>query len=275
VREVVRRIDRDDAAAVDDDDALAGLRHLREDVRAQHDRVVAGQASNQIARFHDLFRVEPGGRLVEDQDFRVVDDGLREADALPVALRQLAAMPVLHVVHVGLLHRVVDAHGAFGLGRLVEFDLGDERQVLPDGHVRVERRRLGQVAGAAFGFERVGEDVETRHDGLALGCGHVAGDDPHGRGFPRAIRPEEPEDFAFLNAEADVVDCGHWPVPLGQVLDLNHEWNPVISGIKDGQADMCRRNGPRIVTKNDTGRHGVTPPQGPNPPGFSEPGVDI
>ena len=46
-REVVRRVDRDDAALVDDDDALAGLRDLGQDVRAQDDGVVAGEAADQ------------------------------------------------------------------------------------------------------------------------------------------------------------------------------------------------------------------------------------
>ena len=42
-REVVGRVDGDDASLVDDDDALAGLRDLGEDVRAQDDGVVAGE----------------------------------------------------------------------------------------------------------------------------------------------------------------------------------------------------------------------------------------
>ena len=82
---------------------------LRKDVRAQHDRVVAGEAANQIARLDDLLRVEAGGRLVEDQHVRVVDDRLRQADALPVALRELAAVPVGHVGDARALHHRVDA----------------------------------------------------------------------------------------------------------------------------------------------------------------------
>ena len=41
--QVVGRVDRDDAALVDDDDALAGLRDLGQDVRAEDDGVVAGE----------------------------------------------------------------------------------------------------------------------------------------------------------------------------------------------------------------------------------------
>ena len=43
-----------------------------------------------LARFVDLLGVEAGGRLVENQHVGVVDDRLRQADALPVAFGQLA-----------------------------------------------------------------------------------------------------------------------------------------------------------------------------------------
>ncbi len=49
------------------------------------------------ARLDDLLRVEAGGRLVEDQHLGVVDERLGQADALLVALRQLAAVAVGHV----------------------------------------------------------------------------------------------------------------------------------------------------------------------------------
>ena len=69
---------------------LASLLHFGQDVGAQDDGVVARQAANQLAGFIDLLGVEAGGRLVENQDVGVVDDGLRQSDALPVALGKLA-----------------------------------------------------------------------------------------------------------------------------------------------------------------------------------------
>ena len=45
-----RRVGRDDLALVDDHDLLAGLRDFRKDVRAQHDRVIAGELANQLPR---------------------------------------------------------------------------------------------------------------------------------------------------------------------------------------------------------------------------------
>jgi hypothetical protein len=48
--QVVWRVDRHDLALVDDDDSLAGLTDFRKDVRAQDDRVIAGEASDELAR---------------------------------------------------------------------------------------------------------------------------------------------------------------------------------------------------------------------------------
>ena len=59
---------------------------------------------DQLARLDDLLRIEAGGRLVEDQHVGVVNERLRQADALPVALRQLAAVAVRHVGDARALH---------------------------------------------------------------------------------------------------------------------------------------------------------------------------
>jgi hypothetical protein len=74
----------------DDDDALAGMLHFAEDVGAEDDGVLAGERFQQLADFDDLLGVEAAGGLVEDQHVGVVDDGLRQADALAEALGELA-----------------------------------------------------------------------------------------------------------------------------------------------------------------------------------------
>ena len=83
------RVGRDHLALADDDHLLADLLHFRQNVRAENDGVIAGEAFDQRPGFGNLLRIEARGRLIEDQHVRVVNDGLREADALPVAFRQL------------------------------------------------------------------------------------------------------------------------------------------------------------------------------------------
>ena len=90
------------------------------------------------------------------------------------------------------------------------------------GHLGVERRRFRQVPGAPLGLDRLIEDVESGHDHLAFGRRHEAGDDPHGRGLTGAVRAEETEDFAPLDAKGQIVDRGDAAVALRGVLDLYH-----------------------------------------------------
>ena len=114
------------------------------------------------------------------------------------------------------------AHPLLLVRRRHALDLGDERQVLHDRHVGVERRRLRQIAGPALGLDRLVEHVEARDDRLALRGRHVAGQDAHRRRLARAVRPQEPENFAPFHAEADVVHCGDAAVALGEMLNLDH-----------------------------------------------------
>ena len=74
-----------------------------------------------------------------------------------------------------------------------------------DRHVRIERRRLRQIAGAALGFDRLVEDVEARDDRLAFRGRHVAGQNAHGRRLARAVWAEEAENLASLDTEAEIV----------------------------------------------------------------------
>ena len=100
---------RDDLPLVDDEDPVADELDLGKDVRREEDRVVLPQVADQLADLHDLPRVEADRRLVEDEDLRLVDERAREADALPVALREVADRLRRDVVDEALLERLVDA----------------------------------------------------------------------------------------------------------------------------------------------------------------------
>ena len=96
-RSAVDGVAVDDAAAVHDLHAVAHRLHLGQDVGGQDHAVGARQLADQRADLADLVRVEPDGRLVEDDHVGVVDDRLRDADALLVALGQRADQPVADV----------------------------------------------------------------------------------------------------------------------------------------------------------------------------------
>ena len=86
----------DDAAAVDDDGARAGGVDFLEDVGREHDRLVLAQLADQVPHLVLLVRVEAVGGLVQDQHLGIVDQRLREAGAVLVALGQRVDRLVQH-----------------------------------------------------------------------------------------------------------------------------------------------------------------------------------
>ena len=74
-------------------------------------------------------------------------------------------------------------------------------------------------------LDRLIEDVEAGDDGLAVGRRHVAGENPHRRRLAGAVWPQKAEDFAALDAEADVLDGRDAAVSFCEVLNLNHVRN--------------------------------------------------
>ena len=85
--QIVHRVRGNELSFVDDDDPLAGLLDFRQDVRAQNDGVVAGEALDQVARLVDLFGIQSSSRFVQNEHVWIVNDGLGQPHALAIAFR--------------------------------------------------------------------------------------------------------------------------------------------------------------------------------------------
>ena len=141
---------------------------LGHDVRREQDRVPLAQLADQGADLADLDRVEPGRRLVEDQDVGVVDHRLGQPDALadspwrdgrgcdPRPRRAGSAATTWSIA-------------ARRCERGDVLELGPEGQVLADPHLGVERHVLGQVADLAADLQRLVEHVVPGERGAAAG----------------------------------------------------------------------------------------------------------
>jgi hypothetical protein len=149
-----------------------------------------------------------------------VQDGLREPDPLPVALGQLPAMTVRHVIDPRALHRCLDPLFAFARRQPLGLDARDKLQILAHRHFGVERRRFRKVSGPALGLDGLVEDVEAGDHRLASRRRHVAGEDAHGRRLAGAVRAQKAEDFSTLDPEGEVIDRRDAAISLGEVLNL-------------------------------------------------------
>ena len=192
-----------------DDDALA-----RAGPVANHpDGAAAGQ------------RVHARQRLVENEQLRIVDDGLRQLD------------PLAHALAVGanlLVGRVHQVHGRQRTpGRIVCLFIGeavqpDERtHPLETGHPLVEGVLLRTETDGEVEV-RVAPDRLAEHLHDALARLELAGDELHERRLAGAVRAEQAGDPG-RHFDADVVQADDLPVPLRDVVGRDNWWHQVTT----------------------------------------------
>ena len=144
------------------------------------------EAPQELAHLADARGVEAVRRLVEDEDGRVRQERLRDADALahPERVRPHEAVEAL--VHVDEARELVDpSRGA------VPDHPGEVLEVLAAGQELVEVGRLDDAADLAHrGLELALEVVPVDDDAAARGP-HEADEHPDRRRLPRAVRAEE------------------------------------------------------------------------------------
>src|SRR5688572_11263820 len=136
VEELFRRVLLDDLAEIHEDDAVgdgAGEAHLVRD--AQHGHAGARQLDHHLQHFLDHFRIERGGRLVEQHDLGVHAQRARDRDALLLAAGQLARILVRLLWNLHALE-VVHRHLFRFLLRHLAYPDRRQGQVLDDGQVR-------------------------------------------------------------------------------------------------------------------------------------------
>ena len=82
---------------MDNDDAAGDGGGFRQDVRAQKDRVRAGQFFDQSTDFDDLFGIQATRRLIQNQHRGIVNERLRQAHSLLIAPGQVCDQAAAHV----------------------------------------------------------------------------------------------------------------------------------------------------------------------------------
>src|SRR5713101_9935637 len=209
-----------DPAVVDNHHSVADLRDFGKYMRRKHDRAVAGKAADKLANLVNLSRVESDRRLVEHQHRRVVNQRLREPDALAVALRELAANAVRYGLKAAHLRHVFYRRFQRTASHAAKFR--DEAQIRVHSHVAVKRRVLRQISNQAARLERVREDIEVVDYDRPRRRRHVPRDDPHRGGLARAVGSQEAQDLTALGLEGNVLDGDETAIRLGEVFNFYH-----------------------------------------------------
>ena len=165
--------------------------------------------AERLAHRHDAGRIEPVGRLVEEEQARVAQEGGGDPEPLlhPERIRlDLVPRPIAEPDELEqLLDPALRGRRSGG---------GERPQVLAAGQVRVEGRRLDErpdleqpvpVAPA----ERPAEDLDRTRVGM-----DQAGEQPHRRRLAGAVRAEEAVHDAGRHGQVQPGEGGPRPVPL-------------------------------------------------------------
>ncbi len=189
-------------------------------MRRENDRLVFPHALDEVAHFVLLVGIEPVGRLVHDQDVRVVDQRLREAGAVLVALGKRVDALVEHALEKTQFDRAVDR--LFPRRAPETPQLGREVEESVDRHLGVSGRVFRQIADQAPGRQRVLQHVVPADRDSAGSRRNESGHHAHGGGFARAVRPQETQHLAALDRERDVVHRELRTERLGEIFDFDH-----------------------------------------------------
>ncbi len=167
-----------------------------------------------------LVRIEAVRRLVHDEDGRIVQDRLRQADAPLEALGECVDGLVEHSVEFGLGNGRLDAR--LHVGAFIAAHFGDEAEELARGHVAIGGCAFREITDHALRLERLVFHVVSA-DGHATGAGREeARDHLHRGGFAGAVRAQKAQHFAFLDFEIDSGHGGNRAEAFCQFLDFDH-----------------------------------------------------
>ena len=207
----------DDPALPDQDQVVGDLLHLVEQVGGEeHGAAACGVLPQQAAHPVDAGRVEAVGRLVEDQDARVAEQRVGDAESLAHAEGVVPEpAPRLGRRQRDQLEHLVDprprqAHG-----------LGADREDLAAGAAVVLRRGVEEHADQQTRVRDVAVAVPPDRDAPRAGR-READHDAHRGGLARAVRPEEAGDPARSCHEGHVVDGPVAAVRLGYSVNCDH-----------------------------------------------------
>jgi hypothetical protein len=173
----------------------------------EHGPALVGQPADQAAQPVDALRVEAVGRLVQDQDVGVAQQGGGQAEALAHPEREAPDPPAGGRGQPRLLQDLVDPRrGQPGRG-------GQDPQVVASRAARMEPALLqhGPDPPGRVGQLPVGPAVDG---GRARGRGDQAEQHPQGGGLAGPVGAEEAGHRPRVDLEVEAVDRQHVAEPL-------------------------------------------------------------
>ena len=219
--EVAERAVEDRGAVVDHDDPVAQGLDVLEVVRGEHERGVPGRVerAQELAQPALADHVEADGRLVEEQDLRVVQQRGHDVPAHPLAEAELADRGVEEVAEVEELD-VLGEVGAVprGVGAV---DLLQHRERVAQRQVPPQRGALAEDdAEPARQLGALPAGVEPGDPQPAAGRHQDAGEHLDGGGLARTVGADVADHLAGVDGEGQVVHGEYLVAPASEPAGL-------------------------------------------------------
>jgi hypothetical protein len=214
--EFARTAERRELTRIDERDAIAVLGFVHVVGGDDDANPVAGERIDEVPEAPPRGGVHPGGRLVEEQDRRLVQHRATKRQALLPAARKVSdhrVRPVCEPRHADReLEPLLEPRA------LHPIDAAEEVQVLHDREIAIERELLRHVADMLAHTLGKSRDVVACDGRLAVARPQKAAQDSDGRRLARAVGAEEADDLSRLRFEADRVHRNEIAEPLGQAI---------------------------------------------------------
>jgi hypothetical protein len=218
----------------------------------QHRDARLGECVDALPELAARQRVDPRGRLVQEQDVRLVHERRCHRQALLESQRQVTAVVTGMLPEFEGLQRPVNAPPA---PRPVEtVGTGEKAQVLQHAEIRVKGKTLCHVAQPRARLGRGMAQVEPGHLYLSGRHRQQPAEHAKGGGLAGAIGAQQTEDLALLHAEADALNRIEIPEAALQVADLDY---CALPGGSRWRLPRCRHRGltghRRVLEPGDEG----------------------
>ena len=221
--QLLQRAGGDDLAVVHRHQPVEALRfvHIGGGDNDAHLRPARADRVDEIPELAARQGIDAGGRLVEDEKVRVVDEGAAEAQLLLHAAGQLARGTRFELLQARRRKKLVDLGAT--LRRRQSEQSAEEIDVLEHGERRVEvaaeaLRHIGDAAADVPQGLLVGDALVEDDDLAALNDLHPR-DEPQQRGLANAIRPDHADHDARGNVDGDVSERDRRAIAVRYVLD--------------------------------------------------------
>jgi hypothetical protein len=183
--------------------AASGFVHVR---GADQDREVflGDQADDQLPEGLARARIHAGGRLIQQEDPRAVDQRGRQSEFLFHPARELPGGAAGEFPQADEIQDFPAARQPAVSRKPAHF--GEEAEVLEDRQFLVQRESLRQIADLRARVFDLARHLESGDDDPARRGRERAAEQAHGGGFPGAVRADQCVDLAPADAQREAVD---------------------------------------------------------------------